>query len=75
MYHDFDRKRDETLWVWRDLSTKSALPKSAIVDFQFVPVSPGADWDLFETQLGAAGYRCERYSDGGTLEASIGPID
>jgi hypothetical protein len=77
MDHDFDKQRNETLRVWHDLSTKNDLPKSA-VDFQFVPVSPTADWDLFETQLAAAGYRWERYSGtrrGSTLEASIGPID
>jgi hypothetical protein len=75
MDHDFEKQRNETLWVWNDLSTKKNLPKSATVDFQFVPSSPAADWDLFELQLRAAGYRCERYSDERTLEASIGPID
>jgi hypothetical protein len=71
MDYDFDKQRNETLWVWRDLSTKKDLPKSATVDFQFVPILQAADWDLFETQLGVAGYRCERYSDGGTHADAI----
>lgn len=73
--HDFEAQRDETFGVWRDLSAKNNLPKNAILDLQFVPTSPAADWDLFEMQLTEAGYRCNRYSDGTTLEAFVGPID
>jgi hypothetical protein len=75
MDHDFDNQRDETLRVWRDLSAKNNLPKTAILDLQFVPASPAADWDFFEAQLTEAGYRCNRYDDGRTLEAFAGPID
>jgi hypothetical protein len=75
MSHDFDKQRDETLSVWRDLSAKNILPKTAILDLQFAPASRVADWDHFETQLTAAGYRCNCYGDGTTLEAFIGPIE
>jgi len=75
MDHDFDAQRAETLQVWRDLSATSSLREIAKLDLHFVPASSGADWNGFEARLAAAGYNSERYEDGRTLEASIGPVD
>lgn len=76
MSHDFDAQREETVWVWNDLSTRVTMPESATLQLQFVPTRTDADWGAFETGLSAAGYKSERYQDedGETLEASIGPI-
>ncbi len=73
--HDFEVQREETYWVWNDLSKNRDLPQSAVLELQFVPIEGRAVWDAFEKRLDATGYRFARYEDGSTLEASIGPID
>ena len=75
MNHNFEAQRASTVQVWKELSRKSGLPVTAVLDLQFVPKERGVDWGAFERQLAAAGYQTERYDDGNTLEASIGPID
>ena len=74
MDHDFDAQREETQWVWNDLSAKEDLPNSAVIELQFVPGASSADWESFEKRLAQAGYKFTRYEDGSTLETSIGPI-
>lgn len=75
MDHDFEAQRRDTLRAWKELSTKQDFPKRAVLDLQFVPRESGADWHAFQHQLAAEGYHVKRYDNGGTLEASVGPID
>ncbi len=74
MAHDFQEQRETTRWVWNDLSKKYDLSKSRVLELQFVPEKSSADWDEFERRLKASGYRVDRYEDGSTMEASVGPI-
>lgn len=74
MKHDFHEQREETKWVWSDLSQKHSLPEYAVLELQFVPAANTADWDGFEQRLKKAGYRVHRYEDGSTMQASVGPI-
>ena len=73
MSHDYEQQRNETLQVWRSISSRKALPDEIELDIQFVP-GRDALWSDAEIALAAAGYRVVRYDDGSTLQATVGPI-
>ncbi len=70
-----ETQRESTRRTWEDISAKHDLPNEAMLDLQFVPSDPNADWNEFESSLQAAGFRSSRYEDGSTLEVSVGPIE
>lgn len=74
MSHDYEQQRHDTLQVWRDLSSRNAMPDEIELDIQFVP-DGDPRWSDAQIALAATGYRVCRYDDGReTLQASVGPI-
>jgi len=73
MSHDYEQQRRDTLQVWRDISSRNAMPDEIELDIQFVP-DGDALWSDAEAALAAAGYRVVCYEDGRTLQATVGPI-
>ncbi len=75
MTHNFEAQRRETIESFEEFGKDAALPKRAVVDYQFYAEDLDADWNGVEAALKAKGFTCTRYEDEGELDASFGPID
>jgi len=76
MVHDFEKQRQETIWVWSDIANRNPnLPAKINLDVQFLPVSGASDKDSFKANLEEVGFSVKFYEDGETVEASVSSID
>ena len=76
MTHDFEVQKQETFWVWSDISTRNPnLPDKINLDIQFLETSTNSDKDSFKASLEEAGFSVVFYEEDGTIEASVNMID
>ena len=74
--HDFEKQRQETVWVWSDISNRNLnLPAKINLDIQFLGISADSDKESFIASLKAAGFSVSFYEEDGTVEASVSMID
>jgi len=75
MTHDFEKQRQETIWVWSDITNRNPdLPEKINLDIHFLPISTNSNEDDFKASLEGVGFLVKFYEDNETVEASVSNI-
>lgn len=74
--HDFEKQKQETIWVWSDISNRNTdLPAKINLDIQFLKTSTNSNRENFKISLEGAGFSVAFYEEDETVEASVNMID
>ncbi|MEM1379148.1 MAG: ribonuclease E inhibitor RraB [Pseudomonadota bacterium] len=76
MDHNFEKQKQETVWVWKDIKKRNpSLPPVIDLDIQFLPHSREANKLLFKEALENAGFVVIFYDEDETVEAKVAEVN